>query len=423
MSTTSGGSMQQFFIRGLINVPDYLRNLDKQAFTPLLISIGPIHRPNRKLQTMKACKTQFSMCFIKRVKLDLADLEEKIKDREKEIRSCYDATVVSDIGTDDFVTMIRVDGCFILEYFLRESNPYLEVDRPTARIAEWMPPFLKFDLLLLENQLPFFVLEMLYEEATSRDEWAELQLNPLPLKKLAFDFFDCFNFQKVAILDFEIEHFTDLIRLFYLGEGEEGLKDGRIFGGAKLSYSAIQLREAGVKFKKGVETDHRGFYEGNRCLLDIRFDLNSGVLEIPSIVLNAEKIRLIKNIIALEQTNYVGEAYVTDFFVFLDFLINTSKDVDLLCDKGILVNYLGKGATSAINNLNINIKWDYMNNGYSKICRDLNAFYKTPWHRWKAILRHQYFSTPWRAASTSAAIILLLLTAIQTVCSLRSTKW
>ena len=73
-----------------------------------------------------------------------------------------------------------------------------------------------------------------------------------------------------------------------------------------------------------------------RHFLDIRFDLKNGVLEIPCIELNNEKIRLIRNIIALEQSHYVGDAYVTDFFAILDFLIDNSKDVDLLCDKGIL---------------------------------------------------------------------------------------
>ncbi|KAK7859408.1 putative upf0481 protein [Quercus suber] len=290
---------QQFSIGGLINVPDHLRKLDEQAFTPLLISIGPIHRSNPKLQTMKRCKA----------------------------------------------------------------------------------------------------------------------------KELAFVFFRCYNFQMKELEDFnaEIEHFTDLVRLFYLSEQ---LPDRRS-GGAKLSYSATQLHEAGVKLK-GVKFDEEmGRYRGHRGFLDIRFDFKNGVLAIPCMKLNDKKIRVIRNIIALEQSLYVGHAYVTDFFVILDFLINTSKDVDLLCDKGILVNYLGdsNAAALAFNNLNTNILWGYMNLEYSKICEDLNAFYKKRWHKWKATLWRQYFSTPWRAASTSAAIIFLVLTAIQTVCSLKSTKW
>ncbi|KAF3962829.1 hypothetical protein CMV_012713 [Castanea mollissima] len=442
-------SKQQYSIGGLISVPVHLRKLDEQAFTPLLISIGPIHRPNAKLQTMKKIKVWFCESFIKRANIDLNNLVQKIRAREKEIRSYYAETVESSIISDDFVTMIVVDGMFILECFLRQSNPLSIENHP--KIAEWMSPILKFDLVLLENQLPFFVLEMLFKEANFP---AELGLQTLSLRQLAFEFFQCYNFQRIALESFnaKIEHLTDLVRLFYLSEQ---LPDRRS-GGAKLSYSATQLHEAGVKFF-GVKLDETvGRYRGYRRplsiefllikrafkfigvefdeimgldreyrgFLDIRFDLKNGVLEIPCIELNDEKIRLIRNIIALEQSLYVGHAYVTDFFVILDFLINTSKDVDLLCDKGILVNYLGDSdaAASAVNNLNTNILWTYMNSHYRKISEDLNAFYKKPSHRWRATLWHQYFSTPWRAASTSAAIILLVLTTIQTVYSIKSTK-
>nr|POF16802.1 putative upf0481 protein [Quercus suber] len=211
--------------------------------------------------------------------------------------------------------MILVDGMFILEYFLRQSNPCLLRNDPKI-IAEWMHPILKVDLTKTLGR---------------------------------------FNVQ--------VEHFTDLLRFFYLGE-EIPYRRSR---GAKLSYSTTQLHEAGVELK-GVKFDEKiGCYRGYRRFLDIRFDLNNGVLEIPCIKLNDEKIRLIRNIIALEQSHYVGDEYVTDFFVILDFLIDNSKDVDLLCDKGILVNYLGNSnaAASAVNSLNTNILWDYINHEYS----------------------------------------------------------
>nr|XP_023885208.1 UPF0481 protein At3g47200-like isoform X3 [Quercus suber] len=95
--------------------------------------------------------------------MSIENLVCSIRVREKEIRSYYAETILSSISSDDFVTMIMVDGMFILEYFLRESNPDLWGNNPM--IAEWMPPVLKLDLVLLENQLPFFVLEMLFEQA------------------------------------------------------------------------------------------------------------------------------------------------------------------------------------------------------------------------------------------------------------------
>ena len=74
---------------GLISVPVHLRKLDEQAFTPLLISTGPIHRSNAKLQTMKNCKLRFCECFIQRANINLQNLVHSIRVREKEICSYY----------------------------------------------------------------------------------------------------------------------------------------------------------------------------------------------------------------------------------------------------------------------------------------------------------------------------------------------
>ena len=112
----------------------------------------------------------------------------------------------------------------------------------------------------------------------------------------------------------------------------------------------------------------------------------------------------------------------TDYFNLLDLLINTRKDVDLLFDKKILVNHLGdnNAVKSMINNLNKDIIWSGTRDDYIDLCKELNGFYENHWHKRKATLKSEYFSTPWKTASTVAAIILLVLTFIQTICSIIS---
>ena len=104
----------------------------------------------------------------------------------------------------------------------------------------------------------------------------------------------------------------------------------------------------------------------------------------------------------------------------LDHLINTSEDVDLLSDEGIIDNRLGdsNAMTAMINNLNKGIIWMTVRLDYIDIYNKLNSFYENPWHKRKATLKREYFGTPWRGASTVAAIILLVLTFIQTACSI-----
>ena len=141
----------------------------------------------------------------------------------------------------------------------------------------------------------------------------------------------------------------------------------------------------------------------------------------PPLTLDNSSETLYRNLLALEQCHYPNEAYITDYFILLGFLINTSQDVNLLVRKGVMVNLLGNtdAAKTLVNNLVTNIIYADMNNVYSEACIGLNAFYNKPWHNWKATLRREYFSTPWRIVSTIAAVILLVLTLLQTAYTMK----
>ena len=69
---------------------------------------------------------------------------------------------------------------------------------------------------------------------------------------------------------------------------------------------------------------------------------------------------------ALEQTRYIEDAYLTDYLFLMDSLINTRKDVDFLCDKKILVNYRGDNnvVNSMINIINKGIIWITIRHDY-----------------------------------------------------------
>jgi len=81
-----------------------------------------------------------------------------IRDNEETIRSFYAETVLGRLHDNDFVKMILMDSICILELFLRNYYRLWESDDPKLA-DQWMTPLLMLDLVLLENQLPFFVLE------------------------------------------------------------------------------------------------------------------------------------------------------------------------------------------------------------------------------------------------------------------------
>ncbi|KAM3714903.1 hypothetical protein ACJW31_01G368300 [Castanea mollissima] len=377
----------------IYRVPYHLRKLSEESYSPKVVSIGPFHHGNTRLQTMEKKKVRCLNSFLERARpnLNLEDLVSTIKHLEGRIRGYYEETI--QLNSDDFVKVILLDVSFILEMFWK----FKEGD-----LLPWcLCNSLATDFILLENQIPFFIIEKLFDLA-----FPFLPNSP-SLIQLTFIFFTDFNVQNFdPIPNMEIKHFTDLVRIFQLPPPQR-LKTKRDEVIEHL-YSATQLHEAGVKFR----------VSRSKCLLELKF--TNGELEIPCIRLEDRTETLTRNLLAFEQCHFFEEAYITDYYVILDFLINTTRDVDLLCDKGIMVNYLGdsSAATSMVNNLQSEIVLTDLSSDYCRLSEALNEFYDNPWHSWKATLRREYFSTPWRTASTIAAIIFLVLTMIQTVCSI-----
>lgn len=344
-------------------VPANLRKSNEEAYTPKIISIGPYHRGgNRGIKYKHMYYTHRRF------------LHKIIDDKECEIQYFY----AEAINQKYIIDMFTLDACFIIELFLISNSKSWRSDDPIFTNQSQLRS-LKNDFLLLENQFPFVFIEEVFNR-----EYGHVSFD---LLDLAFDFFKEFNVLHIWPSNVKIEHFTDLLRTFQLPPSRR--LPPRSNKMVKLSYSATQLREVGVKFEPST----------SQCILDLKFSLKSGVLRIPCLELNNTTETLMRNILALEQTRYRGNGYVTDYFVILHFLIQSTEDMDLLCDRKIVVNYLfdTNAATSLVKDLFKDIKWEDMNHNYIRIYQNLNKFY----HRqrsqpriWKKILKRDYFSNP-----------------------------
>uniref|UniRef100_A0A2N9HJ49 Uncharacterized protein n=1 Tax=Fagus sylvatica TaxID=28930 RepID=A0A2N9HJ49_FAGSY len=297
----------------IYKVPYYLRKLNEEAYTPQVISIGPIHHDKKRFQTMEKHKVRYFKSFMQRVEnqaeIKLENLVSTIREMEDSIRHCYVESV--QLESHDFVKMILLDVSFILDLFLKNMLKGWTRDDP-MRVEAWLLDMVCHELLLLENQLPFFVIEKLYHLTLPSLS------NSISLIQLTFDFFKSLKIHNKSP-DVKIQHFTDLLRFFLLPPTNK--LPARAPEILFPKYFVTQLSEAGVKFK----------VVPSKCLLDLKF--KKGVLEIPLVYDRTEA--LVRNIMALEQCDH-------------------TKDVDLLNDEGILVNGLGdsNAVTSMINNLN-----------------------------------------------------------------------
>ncbi|CAL5355332.1 unnamed protein product [Camellia sinensis] len=372
----------------ICRVPRKLRQLNEAAYTPQMVSIGPLHHGEKHLKGMEEQKMRCLQSFLACETINLEDCVKMIKNWERTIRNCYAESIK--LSSDEFVEMILLDSSFIIVAMVESDLEY----------------FLGSDLLLLENQLPFFVLEGLFNIAFNS------QLSFLELSVAQFKNFFITNHKpdlKRITRRSGVRHFNDLLRIYHAPLSQRPVPTN------KYKYLRIQnaaaLHKAGVKFEVGSSSE---------CLLDIQF--NKGVLKIPHLCITDNTEQLLRNIIALEWYLHGQNSYIIDYVGFMENLIDTPEDVKILEKNGILEHWLGdKSAVSNLfNNLTTHVPMKSSNYYFYGISEHLNSYCKVPWHNWKATLKRDYFSSPWRVASTVAAIVLLMLTFIQAICSIIS---
>ncbi|XP_037424965.1 uncharacterized protein LOC119289890 [Triticum dicoccoides] len=147
----------------LSRVPLHLRNNNANDYTPGFVAIGPLHsRDDRRLRPAEQLKVAYLNSLISRGHPDpaqhLAVIQEYIRvvaAREQEARAMYVGEEVVDIPPDDFIQMMVLDGCFIIEHL---TNVATGREEPSLHATPFGPTQLSVDLILAENQMPFFLL-------------------------------------------------------------------------------------------------------------------------------------------------------------------------------------------------------------------------------------------------------------------------
>ena len=449
----------------IYKVPRKLREVSKGAYDPKVISIGPFHyHRENELRDMEKLKVRYLKDFCYRTGKSQKEIARIIEPDELLLRHYY--AEVFDISSEDFVKMVLLDSTFIVELFLKsagreedesnasgEDGSHMRGKDKNCCITDTplMKNYLTRDLLLLENQLPFFILNKLYTQFFSSE-----QNENNAFLKLAGNFLFPKNEEKKIFEDFDkkkVNHFTDMMRYLYLPSGSNDAPPNHnlcpfppnlnlclgsnapntpspVENLIKNLPNARKLDEAGVTFDK----NERG------PLLDIKFDVGNLTNIFPCLTCSwllhcmpmLERCQCLKktqtflimrslevhdetegnfrNLMALEQCHYPSEAYICNYFVLLDFLINTRDDVELLVDKGIIVNALGsnKAVAKMVNNLALEIT--EKNTYYKDLAYRIDNYYKSACNRNMGALRTVYFRDIWRGTATVVGIIVLPLT-------------
>lgn len=382
----------------MFRVGDNLRSINPEAYNPQIIAIGPFHRSNPNLQKMEQHKLRYLKLFLKRrgergVK-KYVPIITNLKDRARE---CYAEDIQLD--KDEFVQMLLLDGCFIIEFLYMFQNIELrDKDDPIFQYGHIQSQLLH-DLMVFENQIPFFIIDHLFKTIKINEEdninsliWPLLQNGIFPVQHLPEVLINDHHLLGI-VHGIQCSSFAKILSQMGYGNPDKMVNIN----------SAVELKEAGISFKKS---------EGN-SFFGIEFKNNAMI--IPEWEISDSTESLFRNLIAYEYyLTGTPQKYVTDYIFFMHCLVHSPEDAKLLRRTGIISNLLGSDEMvyDLINQLGKN---SIISNKFSYI----NIFYFVNHHcghkrnRWMAILRRKYFNSPWALISVFAAIALLILAIIQ----------
>ncbi|KAF5203051.1 hypothetical protein FRX31_007364 [Thalictrum thalictroides] len=420
--------------RAIYRVSTCTKNLNPRAYLPDAVSFGPYHCDEVELKLqMDVHKRRALHYFLKKSRKPLTTYVNALQEVLPVLMASYDSLDIGWQQDNKFMQLMLLDGCFMLEIL----RAYVAIQKPGvvygdySGVAEpifsyhgkvYVMPYIKRDMLMLQNQLPMLLLRKLVTvEATI----AEAEDPVKYLNRLILSFVNPnYKYESDDQLQVDSLHVLDLYRKSLLGLGRsqpqmvpETLSKGipkivrsacfcikkKEAGPVDIVRSAMKLHESGVDFKANDSTS----------IMDISF--HGGKLKLPVIIVDDTTESAFLNLMAFERVHVGAGNEVTSYVSFMDNMIDSAKDVSLLHSSGILHNNIGseKAVANLFNGISKDVTPDPLGS-LEKVHNELDDYCNIKWKEWCANLKRTYFKSPWASLSLLAAIFIILLTTAQT---------
>ncbi|CAN6681776.1 unnamed protein product [Malus baccata var. baccata] len=331
----------------IYRVPERLREGNEKAYTPRVVSIGPLHHGlGHLLKAMEEHRIRYLRDFLSRTRVSFFDYIHMIEDQEGRLRASYAEPIEFD--SYDFVGIVLVDAAFVIEFLLGYYFTWccLKISCHSSFFRFFSTQLFRLYIICLRKR-------NLY----------------LPLKSKPR----------------EVHKTTAVPKATAIPNATATVVP------QATAVPNVTVLQVEVKFRVRKDSSD---------LFDIKF--SNGILEIPRLTIDDTTNGKLRNLVAFEQCHCKEENYLSNYIFLMKRLMKTPEAIPR--------RYL--------------------------VCEDLNKYYidghckslttgvfvsKFRWYKWKTTLRKYYFGSPWSIISVVAAVILLVLTFIQTLCSVKST--
>ncbi|KAJ4809675.1 hypothetical protein LUZ62_022241 [Rhynchospora pubera] len=386
----------------IFRIPANVRERNRIFYEPEVVSIGPFYRGRESLRAMEEQKIYLLRDFLARYpETDIKVLVREMSLLEDRARQCYAESISLD--SQEFVKMLLLDGCFILEYAIKWSNN--EPDR--LKHVRWATEGILRDLLLVENQIPFFVvmklISLIQPDGKNNTDLLGLLVKVIGANKflgnisgssvqvetsclcearnLAHLYYKLFVPKSTSYLSTPKHIPSSRIRRLFSSlklctYPQQGKRDTKQMNEEPVYMfpCATELLQAGIILKpKKSSTD----------LLDITFQ--DGVLEMPPLYLDPHTKVTFVNIVAFEQSNGEDEFLPFSSYVGLvENLVKTSKDVVALRQCGIIYTFDPSEEEAALFfNHACHVVLDYSNHYFANLFEEIKGYYDTHQSKFK----------------------------------------
>ncbi|KAM0947836.1 hypothetical protein DsansV1_C07g0071821 [Dioscorea sansibarensis] len=359
----------------------------KKFFIPEVVALGPYHHDSPDLKHMEDFKNLAVKQFIGTNPIHV--YMARIKDVISEARRCYNEDL--EMEEDEFLTMMLLDGCFILRFmdlFLRNKLDELQMSTN-------LHVFILKDMFLLENQIPYVVLKALMRVTTVNiDGCIRKMIQALPVIE--------------ANDEDEPIHLLDLFRTKLLGKAKKTYDFSLpITNDWSHFRPATELNDIGIEFKRSKTPYLRDIMFSKGCM--------HSYLSLPRITINDSFQSRFLNMIAMEMCPDSNLDHGIQSYIWLmDCLVDHAEDVKALRSVKILINELGNDEQVA----------NLFNEMAVELDPDLHE-YQPVWIGLKMHKRDKFlvkfynthFRSSWSAIVFFAAAFVTLFTVLQNVFS------
>ncbi|KAF5823623.1 hypothetical protein HanRHA438_Chr01g0041191 [Helianthus annuus] len=402
----------------------------EECFAPQDVSIGPYHYEEPKLQAFEELKPVMASSLFKHRPGALISLYKKVGEEEmmKDLRSFYEQDSTTKYSDKVFIKMMLLDSCFILYFML-----YVHMGGSSRAYGSLFKSFdlvlsVWGDLLLLENQIPFKLLQMMniWNETYIFKNIQALIHNIYMLrssdqkrtwlKSILCIRSDQQRLESELTGDNAPDHLLHLLYLTHIPKDVSMKYKNKEYNYNSNNFPTVnQLLDVGIRFKQcdPISLKHVRFSKG-------WFEFSAAV-QLPPITLSGETKPLLLNLIAYETGSGKDECFAS-YVCLLRSLIGSHEDVRVLKKAGVLQHRFGTD-NDVVDFFN-EIAADLIpqNEAYVELKDDIQSYYEGCSNTPISDLRREYRKSPWKFISLLGALIALFLTAVQTYFAVWSRK-